>query len=343
MNLTVAAALLGSYLSQYIPPDGWWAPAMLGLAYPYLLVANLMFVVAWLMIRPSHSLFSLLTILLGWGTLARFVQLSGRETKQSGISIVSYNVKNFTGRGKNPSRELADVIKGFLQQNEPDIICLQEVKLRTKNVFNLEEALSQFTRIKHYQYARAASTMGSVTLTRFPIVNMEEIRFENSDNIAICTDVVIKKDTFRIFNIHLQSYRIDPDRYDIITSPGFTREKDFREFRELARKYRSAVEMRALQARIIKRKVEESPHPVILCGDFNDTPLSYAYRKTRGKLHDAFVGSGSGIGQTYVGKMPSFRIDYILHSKNLKSYNFKIHEIPYSDHLPISCILMVRQ
>lgn len=338
-----ALALVASYLSQYIPPDRWWAPSLLGLGYPYLLAVNILFVLTWLLIAPRRSLLSLVVILAGWGILTRYIQVSGKTTSQPTIRVVSYNVKNFTGKGNNPSRELAEVIKGFLRENEPDIICLQEVKLRTNKVFNLEETKQQFSRINHYQYARAGSTIGSVTMTSFPIVKMEEIRFEKSGNIAICTDVIIRGDTFRIFNVHLQSYKIDPDRYSVIDNPGIPRKKDLREYRELAEKYRLAMIKRAAQARMIRKKIRQSPYPVLVCGDFNDTPASFAYRKTRGPLCDAFVGSGKGIGLTYVGKLPSFRIDYILHSPKLESFNFTIHQVPYSDHLPISCEFNIRK
>jgi endonuclease/exonuclease/phosphatase family metal-dependent hydrolase len=281
-------------------------------------------------------------VLMGWGMLNRFIQLEGRKGDKADIRLVSYNVKNFAGQGKNSSRELANVIKSFLKQDEPDIICLQEVRLRTNKVFNLEEAKNEFSRIKHYQYARSGKTLGSVTMTSFPIVKMEEIRFENSGNIAICTDILCDNQIFRVFNIHLQSYKIDPEQYDIIESPIITKRKDFAEIRELVRKYKKAMEMRAVQSRLIRKKIKESPYPVIVCGDFNDTPSSYAYRKTKGWLRDAFVASGKGIGQTYSGKLPSFRIDYILYSSTLKSYNFAIHKIPYSDHFPISCDLIFR-
>jgi len=342
-NIIVSVALFGSYFSQYVPPDKWWTPSLLGLIYPYLLFVNLIFVVIWLLIKTNYALWSFICIILGWGMLVRFIQISGKESEVTDIRLVSYNVRNFTGQGKNSSRELANVIKSFLKQDEPDIICLQEVRLRTNQVFNLEETKKEFSRIRHYQYASAGRTLGSVTMTRFPIVNMEEIRFENSGNIAICTDIICKKERIRIFNVHLQSYKIDPDQYDIIETPIISEKKDIKELRELGRKYKKAMEKRAVQARVIREKIKESPYPVIVCGDFNDTPSSYAYRTTKGWLRDGFVRSGKGIGLTYIGKMPSFRIDYILHSRSFKSYNFRIHRIPYSDHLPISCGLKLKQ
>jgi len=337
-----AAALLWSYISQYIPPDKWWTPSIFGLAFPYLLAIQIFFLLFWLLVKPVYSTVSLVCILAGWGVLSRFCQISGKERDNTDIKLVSYNVKYFSGQGKNPSSELANVITDFLKKDEPDIICLQEVRLHNNRIFNLEETKKEFSKIRHYQYASAASTLGSVTMTRFPIVKMEEIRFEKSVNIAISTDIVCNNVTVRVFNVHLQSYLIDPDNYDIIEKPIISEEKDLKEIRELARKYKDAMKKRSVQARLIRKKIEESPYPVIVCGDFNDTPCSYTYMKTKGKLRDAFVRSGNGIGLTYKGKFPSFRIDYILYSNNFRSYNFKIHDIPFSDHLPISCGLNLK-
>ena len=339
-NVVVAGALLISYAALYVPPDKFWVVAIAGLIYPWLLALNIVFCIAWFFVKPRFSLLSLFVILAGWNVMNRFIQFEGKKTEKQDIKVVSYNVRHFTGTGKNPSRDLAELIKGFLKENEPDIICLQEVKLRTNSIFNLEATRNEFPSIKHYQYARTDRTAGSVTMSRFPIIKMQEIRFENSGNIAISTDVVAGKDTIRIFNIHLQSYRIDPDKYRIIEYPGITSEEDLREARELGSKYKRAVKMRAVQARLIRQKIKESPYPVIVCGDFNDTPASYAYQTVRGKLKDSFICSGEGIGQTYIGKLPSFRIDYILHSSNFKSYNFTTYDVPYSDHRPVSCDLI---
>lgn len=339
-NVLFAIALLISYAALYIPPDKIWIFAIAGLFYPWLLTINLLFCVSWVFVKPRFAIISIIVILSGWNVLSRFIQFDGKETDEPGIKVVSYNVRHFTGAGNNPSRELAELIKGFLKEKQPDIICLQEVKLRTNRVFNLEATRNEFPSIKHYQYIRTSSTGGSVTMSRFPIVKMQEIRFENSGNIAIATDIATGKDTIRIFNIHLQSYRINPDKYRIIDSPGITSDENLREARELGLKFRKAVKMRAVQARLIRQKINESPHPVIVCGDFNDTPSSYAYQKVRGKLKDSFINSGEGIGQTYFGKLPSFRIDYILHSSEFQSYNFRTYDVQYSDHLPISCDLI---
>jgi len=285
-------------------------------------------------------LLSLIAVVAGWGILSRYVQINGKETEKGEIKLLTYNVQHFHTSRNREQREKANKIVDFLQHENADIICLQEVRLRKYDIFNLKNTVDKLGTIQHYQYARSSSTFGSVTMTRYPIVNMGEIRFENSGNITIYTDLHIKEDTVRIFNVHLQSYRIDPDHYSIIDSLDINEEKDIREVRELGGKLKHAFQLRAKQVREIRKYIDNSPYPVIVCGDFNDTPVSYSYHKMRGSLEDAFVCSGAGFGRTYIGKLPSFRIDYIFHSNTFKSYNFKTYDFRMSDHLPISCELI---
>ncbi|HKI87974.1 MAG TPA: endonuclease/exonuclease/phosphatase family protein [Draconibacterium sp.] len=343
LNWLTVLSLIISYLSVYIPPDRFWLPSLFGLGYPIIVTINLIFILFWLFFKPRYLLLPLVAIIAGCGFLSRYVQLSGKKTDNGEVKVLSYNVQHFNAEGKQSQKENADSIVNFLQQQNADIICLQEVRLRKNNIFNLKSTVDGLGEIQHYQYARSSTTFGSVTMTRYPIINMGEIRFENSRNITIYTDVRIQNDTVRIFNVHLQSYQIDPNRYSIIDSLEITGEEDLREMREIGSKFKQAIQMRAEQVREIRKYIDESPYLVIVCGDFNDTPASFSYHKLRGHLKDAFVSSGEGVGRTYIGKLPSFRIDYILYSNDFKSYNFKTYDFRMSDHLPISCDLVRNQ
>ncbi|WP_346862082.1 endonuclease/exonuclease/phosphatase family protein [uncultured Draconibacterium sp.] len=338
-NLLVVLALLVSYLSVFIPPDKYWLPAMFGLAYPFLLGANLLFMVFWVLVKPRNLLLSLIFVLLGWNFIGRYFQLKADSNEEADIRVLSYNVGHFYGDGNQKREENATSIVSFLVEQNPDIICLQETRLRQKNIFDLPETIKQIKSIQHYQYARSSNTFGMVTMTRYPILNMQEIRFDDSRNMTIYTDVLIDSDTVRIFNVHLQSYKIDPNEYAIIESPGITQEEDIKEMKEMGAKFKTAFQQRALQVREIRKYIDESPYNVIVCGDFNDTPASYAYSCLSNGLQDAFVQSGKGIGRTYIGKLPSFRIDYIFHGDGFSSFNFKTMDFRYSDHLPIACDL----
>ena len=340
LNLLAVLSLLVSYISVFVAPDKWWFPSLFGLGYPFLLLVNISFILLWLIINPRYMYVSLVAILLGFGFLGKYFQFVGEKVEQGDIKVLSYNVRHFAGNGLDDQKETANEIKEFLSSQDADIICLQEVRLRKNSIFNLAQTVEELDFIKHYQYARSSTTFGSVTMTRYPIISMSEIRFENSRNISIYTDVLIGEDTVRIFNIHLQSYQIDPARYAIIDSPEAPQKFKLSEVKEVKTKFIDALKLRAEQVREIRKYIKESPYHVILCGDFNDPPASFSYRKLRKGLNDAFVDSGSGVGRTYIGKLPSLRIDYILHSRGFLSYNFQTIEYRKSDHLPISCELV---
>jgi len=340
LNFSVILALFISYLAIYIPPDKFWLPSFFGLAFPFFVAVNFLFIIFWVIIRPRFMLFSLVAVLLGLGLINRYVQFIGKNTDKSGIKIVSYNVQNFAGKKVADQKASANKILDFLQEKNADIICLQEIRLRKNNIFNIANVIKSLNSIKHYHYASSGSTFGLVTFTRYPIIKMGEIRYQKSPNMAIYTDVLIDSDTVRIFNVHLQSYQIDPRKYAIIDSPGIDEEKDIKEIREIGSKLKRAFQTRAGQVREIKRYIEETPYPVIICGDFNDTPVSYSYQQLRGDFNDAFVGSGKGFGRTYIGKLPSYRIDNIFYSNTFESYNFKADNFRASDHLPVSCLLI---
>src|SRR5690606_914189 len=119
---------------------------------------------------------------------------------------------------------------------------------------------------------------------------------------------LVNSDTLRIFNVHLHSYGIDPKDFGVIES-GVTREKDLEEEKVMGSKLKTGFKMRARQVEAISALIKESPYPVIVCGDLNDTPASYSYKQLKQGLHDAFVRSGKGIGQTFINKLPALRID----------------------------------
>jgi len=340
INFLVILALLISYLAVFTPPDKFWIVSFFGLAFPFILAGNFIFIIFWAIVKPRFLFFSMIAILVGWGFINRYMQISGRKTDKEGIKVVSYNIQNFAGKKLVDQRESATRIMEFLNRQNADIICLQDVRLGNNKVFNVANAAKSLKSIEHYHFARSDKSFGQVTFTRFPIIKMGEIRYRKFSNMVIYTDVLIGSDTVRIFNVHLQSYKIDPRKYDIIDSPGIVEEEDIKEIREIGGKLKRAFQMRAEQVREIKKVIDGTRYPVIICGDFNDTPVSYTYQQMRGDCDDAFVDSGKGFGRTYIGKLPSYRIDYILHSDKFKSYNFTVDNFQASDHLPVSCLLI---
>ena len=179
------------------------------------------------------------------------------------------------------------------------------------------------------------------TFSAFPIVNKGVITFPTRmSNLCIYTDLLIDKDTVRVYNVHFESIGLSPEDFLFVESMTNVEQIANRDYfrkgsmRILGRLV-NAYKQRALQVRLIAEHIEQSPYPVILAGDFNDTPHSYAYRFMTRNLKDAFR-AGRGMGQTYTWDLPGFRIDYILYSQEFRAYNFKTGSQEYSDHYPIS-------
>lgn len=326
--------------SVFISPAQFWFLTFFGMTYPYLLLINILFMLAWLFIRPKFLIFSLLIILIGYNQVGSYFQLSGKKTQEKGIRVTSYNVRYFMGKTDMPDKVNADHIVDFLRQDNADIICLQEVRLNKRHIFDITN--TRLPQVLHLQLAHNSAAGGPMTLTRFPILNMGEIRFKNSGNMIIYTDIQTNKDTIRVFNCHLQSYKLGTKEINSLDSIDFEdHQKTGKNLLKLSRKFKDATIKRAEQAATLRSYIDQSPFPVLVCGDFNDTPISFTYRTVKGELKDSFSESGKGTANTYNGPLPSFRIDYILHSPAFESYNFEVSSIEHSDHFPISCDLIL--
>jgi endonuclease/exonuclease/phosphatase family metal-dependent hydrolase len=194
---------------------------------------------------------------------------------------------------------------------------------------------------KYYSHMKLSGSgknryYGIITLSRFPIVTKGEIIHPGSSSLSIYTDVLIQKDTFRIYNNHLQSFRLKRMERSFIDELTASDDKEtMKEVKGLSVSLKKGFVKRALQAEIVKAQINRSPFPVMVVGDFNDTPVSYAYRKIRSGLYDSFVNSGYGAGFTYKGNYPPNRIDYILYDNFLINSYFEILKVKYSDHYPI--------
>ena len=179
---------------------------------------------------------------------------------------------------------------------------------------------------------RLFPTLGLGTM-RFDIRNVLtalkywDIDFENSSNVAIYADILIGKDTVRVYNIHLQSISISRDIHE---------EVDQSKSEIIFYRISKAFKKQQLQAELIKEHKKQCAFPIIICGDMNNSAFSYVYRSVRGSLLDGFEEKGSGLGSTYPYKYYPARIDYIFADKRLKIKSFEnFTGFVNSDHLPI--------
>lgn len=117
-----------------------------------------------------------------------------------------------------------------------------------------------------------------------------------------------------------------------ITAPGKTLKVRVKAAKDLIQKMKDNYRKRADQADSIHAEIERSPYPVLVCGDFNDTPASYTYRQIRKGLTDGFRDCGSGYQYTFRQLYKLWRIDYVFYSKPLKGHECYSPEKSYSDH-----------
>jgi endonuclease/exonuclease/phosphatase family metal-dependent hydrolase len=187
---------------------------------------------------------------------------------------------------------------------------------------------------------------GIATFSKFPIVKKASTHFaKKGGNIFISSDIKVNEDTLRVYNIHLESIRFDWPEYKFIENltNDDVEQDELKGSLTILRHLRKAFVKRARQVDILQDSIAASPYPVILCGDFNDTPSSYTYSVISDNLTDAFRKSGSGAGKTYAGPFPSFRIDYIFHDEKIESFCYRTIKERLSDHYPISCMMKLQK
>jgi len=341
VNILFAASLLLSYLAVNISPGKFALPAFFGLAYPYLLLVNILMALTWAILLKFEALISVVVIALGITHLTNYLKIGKSTGKKEGtFKVMSYNLRLFNNfESQNISSEKK--VLAFLKGQKPDILCLQEFYVNGDPA-QKDSSVKSSLGGGYYSHMKMIGSgknhyYGIATYSRYPIVGRGEINHPGSSSLSIYTDIVIKKDTFRIFNNHLQSFRlrnIEKSFLEEMTTPDQKETLD--EIKSLSVSLKKGFIRRAKQAQTVKEKVNSSPYPVIVAGDFNDTPVSYSYRRIRKGLNDSFVSSGYGAGFTYKGNYPPNRIDYILFDNSLDCRVFNIIRVRYSDHYPIA-------
>lgn len=337
-SLIFSGSLLVSYSAAYINPGTVGFPAFFGLAFPYLLIVNLLFVLYWMFRRKWSFLLPLVIIFVGYGSLSDFYQLSrGYKIDLKGteqLNVLSYNVRSFDRYKWTRDPNTPQNIIKLINSQEPDVICLQEYRTTINGLLSL----SNLKRELGMKFVYSSSVNSGVAIfSKYPIVKKANISF-GKDHLckAIFTDISIKGKLLRVYNLHLESNRLVGKNYKFIKKDDYEgNEEDLNAIKDISLRLSQAFERRAEQALKIKEHVKNSPHPTLVCGDFNDTPNSYTYHQLSKGLKDAFVEQGKGISATYSGDFPSFRIDYLLYSEDMNCTEYDRIRKRYSDHYPI--------
>lgn len=339
--LCCAAGLqLLSCISVFVNPAKAWLLVPLEILFWPLALLNAGLLV-WALLRRSRAVvIPLVALIPCFAVAGRFVQFSGRaegrdgaEGRGGGISIVSYNVGRFRSGAEHygKGRGCRDSLFNYLRRSNADIICLQEFYLPYSGG-TVKELMSREFRGYHvtsWTYAGKRGRFGNVTLSRFRPVNKGHIEFENSGNLALWSDYETGGRRIRVYNCHLESYNM--------SAAGIAKALSGRdgEFEDAGRKVRGSIRRRAAQVDQVVKDIYASPVESIVCGDFNDTPLSYTYQKMQRGHTDSFRDAGRGIGASFPSGLPQLRLDYVFVPQSMEATAYDCPGVRYSDHRPV--------
>lgn len=323
----------------------WLAP--FGLSYGLgwgLLAAG----VAWRVIsfRWIRAAFPSLVLLATWPSfmLVFSLGLGGEETTGANLEeedvwgVMSFNVRRLDEyawlQGDATRRELA----AWLGDRDEAVWCLQEFPRDGKSVLNQSGFSWTTPRRTLLTWPDGA---GPALVSSFPVKDWSTWMFpeEAGRGRVLQADLNTPSGTVRVFNVHLQSLYFSRADYEAVEG-GPSREEGLRLLGLVTR----ASQARASQARILRTRMDESPYPVVVAGDFNDSPMSYAMRRLRqGRVRDAFESAEWGVGGTHIGAVPGLRIDGILADTTLAVWGLQTHGVELSDHRPVTARLSVRR
>ena len=342
--------LLGCYGSVF-NPQYWWPIGFLILGAFYLLMLLSLFVLFWFFVKPKWSLISILAIVLAYKPVTNIIPLQFsssfiKEKKAGVLRVMSWNVEHFDILEYKTRPAIKQQMLDLIKEYQPDVAVFQEMVGNDSiaTAINYIPAMMQKMQMQHYNYGFNPKLsfdpkhyFGIITFSKYHIINKQTISFYPNDYNSIFqyTDIVKDADTFRVFNIHLQSLKFSNSNLKFISNPELNSEQDVKESKNLIYKLKIGFIKRKTQSERIKEEMNKSPYPVIICGDFNDVPNSYAYNTIGKGLQNAFAAKGSGLGRTFYGISPTLRIDNIFVSDKFEVQQYLRIKKQLSDHFPI--------
>ncbi|MCZ4245319.1 endonuclease/exonuclease/phosphatase family protein [Pedobacter punctiformis] len=319
--------------------------AFFGLAYPFSLLANVIFLVWWSISKKwLFALITFVVIAFGYKTLKATLAIGGNEGQtekvDGSIRMMTYNVHSFKLYGENNTESVKEKMLQVVKDQNPDIICFQEFYTRYKGSFDTIDSLKALLNTKYYYFVPTNKNdyeaVGLAIFSKYKIKDTGKIPFEQSigGNMSIYADLEIGRKNLRIYNVHFQSISFEKQDYDYLDKVK-EMNTELQPSKRILKMLKSAFLKRSNQVDIMKKEMAECKTPYLIAGDFNDTPASYVVTQITSGLNNAFIKKGSGLGRTYNGKFPNFQIDYIATTKDLEILNYHITQAKLSDHFPV--------
>lgn len=350
--MVVAFFTICCIMAAYINPNLFWPLSIFGLLFPLLSVLNALFLVVWVGRKKWFLVVPLIVFLFG---MPQFINLfaihifpATKTTLEKPLKVMTYNVRNFDLYNWSKNKASKAKIYHTIKSENPDIICFQEFYSdQSKNFNNIKQL--QNMGYKYYKFSvelrlRKTEEWGIAIFSKFPFQQdgfFLKSKFPTVYGFypyrGVYADILYQSRKIRLVTTHLQSVYLQSDDYELINN--VKKEKDMNSLQKasgIVFKLKKAFQRRANQAIELNDFLNSNEElPIILCGDFNDTPASFSYYNGTKGLKDAFISSGFGIGATYNGPIPALRIDFIMYQKPIKPLRTRVIKNQVSDHFPV--------
>ncbi|SRX76493.1 endonuclease/exonuclease/phosphatase family protein [Aequorivita antarctica] len=320
-NLLAAFLLLISFVLPYLPPKTFPTLSLLSLVVSLLIIVNIAFAIYWAIQLRRRFFLSFTVLLISYFYFNVFYEVSSEgdaSQYKNTLNVLSYNVRLFNAYEKNPVTDASKIISEILVEENPDVVFVQEYYKPNKIDFSAYP-------YKYIHFKSEKAKLGHAFFSKYPLINTGAFDFEDTYNNTIFADIVKGTDTIRIYSVHLQSLGIIP-------RVSFLQDSDNEKLRK---RVSNAFEKQQSQVEAILDHKQKTSNPVIICGDFNNTPFSYSYRKLKEGMLDAFRERGNGLGTTFEFERFPMRIDYIFASNDFDILSFDTMKKTFSDHYAI--------
>ena len=349
LNILSALLFIVASFSDSVSPNKSVIFSYLGLFFPFFFIINFCLLIFWLFVRKWILFFVILcSFLVCWKPIkhyAPFHPFPVDVPQKNILKVLTYNVMAFGYQ--NHTLEKPNEIIQYISNSEADIVCLQEYMVGTLTNFLTREKVELALNMYPYNYIEPLVkgnrySIGLAIFSKYPLLSSKKIRYDSTYNGSTIHEIDVNGKKLIVVNNHLESFKLtmeDRSKYaDFIMNMNA---ETFDELKVMVQpKLGTAFLIRAEQAEIVAEEIQNSKGDyMIICGDFNDTPISYAYQTVKGSMIDAFAESGNGLGITCNQNYLWFRIDHIIHSPNMKAYSAKVDSISVSDHYPMWCYL----
>ena len=333
-------AMVLSVVNAYINPQHFIWTTVFGLAFWEILIFNVVVFLLLLLMWSNKIWISVVALLIAIPGISKSFSFGSKSKAESSIRVMSYNVHDFRHiDGETDTERFANQVMDMVREQAPDILCCQEFS-GFKSGVSRPQCIEDFAENVGFQYIyynRKINYGGNVIFSKYPLAKVtEDSGFGKGNTYGVMVSVDAgEKGKFHVANVHLLSYMITDSEIEKLTNTSERQNLDTIG-KTVLHKLSYAFQRRSEELQSVLNGMPPVGGPIIICGDFNEPPLSYNYRQMqKAGFVDTFTKAGFGIKPTYAGKLPLLRIDYIWANDNIKPLGFERLKCKASDHYPI--------